>query len=207
MEVGCGNGNTLRIIKEACKSAIVIGIDMDSQDLKYAQKRDLDNLIQGDIHFPPFANRFDIICLFDVLEHISDDDLVLSKLRHMITDGGYIFLTVPAHPSMWSYADEIVHHYRRYKAEELEGKLIQSGFHVEYISYYMASILPLVWTIRKLKNMMRGSTPQDLTLDERKIVPVANEILTALLVQEARLITRRWRIPFGTSVIVVGKKI
>ncbi len=84
---------------------------------------------------------------------------------------------------------------------------MQLGFHVEYISYYMARILPPIWTIRKLKNMMRSSTPQDLTCDERKIVTVVNEILTVLQAQEARQISRRWRIPFGTSVIAVGKMI
>ena len=206
LEMGCGDGNTMRIVQDACRSGQVIGMDMDSEDLKYARKRGLDYLIQGDIHSPPFSERFNAICLFDVLEHLSDDDKVLLKLHHMIKDDGYILLTVPAHPSMWSYADEIAHHYRRYKIEALEGKLIQSGFHVEYISYYMAGIFPLVWTIRRLRNMVRRGTAQDLALDERKIVPIVNEILTAILTQEAWIIARRWKIPFGTSLIALGRK-
>ncbi len=60
------------------------------------------------------ANSYEMIGMFDVLEHIEDDQGILQKLRGNLTDNGSIVLTVPAYPSLWSDFDVRAHHQRRY---------------------------------------------------------------------------------------------
>ena len=48
---------------------------------------------------PPLGAGYSLVSLFDVLEHIDDD---LGTLRHtesILEPGGFLVLTVPAHPS------------------------------------------------------------------------------------------------------------
>ena len=71
--------------------------DIHSNGLQYAKKRGLQKLYQFDLFNPPFEEEFDVICLFDVLEHLSDEKQALECLKKMLKPGGLIILTVPAH--------------------------------------------------------------------------------------------------------------
>ncbi len=202
----------LRVLERACYGGTIIGLDLFSEGLVYARQRTSCHLIQGDIHVAPFAKQFDIIGLFDVLEHLPDDMKVLRDLYTMLARDGVLLLTVPAHKSLWSYFDERSHHYRRYELAELEGELISAGYKVEYISHYMASIFPLVWLGRRfysLKCKRRAgdaNLKHDRVLTELKVVPIVNNLLALWLGQEARLIARRHRLPIGTSILAIARK-
>jgi hypothetical protein len=49
-------------------------------------------------------------------------------------------------------------------------------------------------------------TVNDLAAEELRIIPIFNELLTWLLMQEARIIAKRLRSPLGTSIVVVARK-
>lgn len=212
LEIGCGTGNVLRVLDQACPGGIVIGVDLFAQGLRYARHRTICPLIQGDIHHLPFNTQFDLIGLFDVLEHLPDDEGILQHLQSMLKPGGRLFLTVPAHPSLWSYFDIDSHHCRRYKPAELEARLLGAGFKVEYLTQYMASIFPAVWLGRRVAKLLgkhlaiSRDSIHDLALRELRIRPVLNEVLAFLLEQETRAIARRIRLPIGTSLLAIGHK-
>jgi SAM-dependent methyltransferase len=161
---------------------------------------------------PPFHTSFDLIGMFDVLEHLPDDMSVLRDVRTMLGPNGRLVLTVPAHPTLWSYFDEAACHYRRYLAAELARKLTTTGYEIVYQTYYMASIFPLVWAGRRLAPLQQreqtahSNHTHALAQNELRIVPIVNDVLTWVLSQEARLIDIRRRLPFGTSVLMVAKK-
>ena len=213
MEVGCGTGSVLRALENACPDGMVYGMDLFREGLEYARKRVLCPLIQGDIHWPPFGAIYQVIGMFDVLEHLSDDLEVLRDIYRMLSPEGALVLTVPAYQSLWSYFDEASHHVRRYEKEELRARLVEAGFSVEYLSPYMMSIFPLVWLNRRLTTLWSGYSATDmkrnheLSSKELKITPVINEVLTWLLSREARSILRRKIMPVGTSLIAVARKI
>ncbi|MBI5927704.1 MAG: class I SAM-dependent methyltransferase [Chloroflexi bacterium] len=212
LEVGCGTGNVLRQLEQVCAKDSVMGMDLFWDGLHYAQKRVTCPLIQGDMHNPPFGVKFDLIGLFDVLEHLPDDSQVLTDLYQMLAPGGKLLLTVPAHTSLWSYFDEASHHYRRYQKSDLQQKLTSAGYEIEYISYYMMSIFPLVWLGRRLASL--ANQPKDRQLAdanemasrELKITPGVNGLLTAWLMQESRLIAGRKQLPIGTSLLAIARK-
>ena len=156
--------------------------------------------------------QFHLIGLFDVLEHLPDDMQVLRDVHTMLAQDGVLLLTVPAHPSLWSYFDEASHHCRRYRLGELRSKLNNTDYQVEYLTQYMASIFPVVWLGRRLKSLIdrRPSGSADrtnaLARAELRITPVANGLLAFLLAPEARLIARRRRLPMGTSLLAIARK-
>jgi len=212
LEVGCGTGNVLRVLEQICPHGTVIGMDLFAEGLAYARQRTTCSLVQGDMHATPFGTQFDLIGLFDVLEHLPDDVWVLRDLCGMLTSGGVLLLTVPAHPSLWSYFDEASHHCRRYELAELESKLICTGYRIEYMTQYMASILPLVWTGRRLASLMDrrpaddSGRIDDLGRHELRVMPVLNGLLNLLLAQEVRVISQRRQLPIGTSLLVLARK-
>lgn len=212
LEVGCGNGNTLRVLEQACPGGTVIGMDVFAEGLPYARSRVGCGLVRADMRQPPFTARFQLIGIFDVLEHLPDDRRVLNDLHAMLDPGGGLLLTVPAHPALWSYFDRVSRHCRRYAPAELEGKLSDAGFRVEYLTQYMATIFPLLWVGRRLASFFgknrtdTGELAHGLARQELRIVPVLNGLLTFLLIQEIHFIARRRRLPIGTSLLAIARK-
>jgi SAM-dependent methyltransferase len=206
LEVGCGTGNTLRMLEEATGGALV-GMDLFAQGLSYARRRVACPLLQADLRQPPFDSAFDFVGLFDVLEHLPDDLAALRHLRHILRPGGFLCLTVPAHRRLWSYADEAGRHVRRYEKTELAEKLVMAGFGVEALSFYMASVLPLMWLGRRLAGMIRrNKSGYESFRQELRVIPVFNEIMLLLLQWETRLLAQGRALPFGVSLLAVGRK-
>ena len=212
LEVGCGTGNVLRVLERACPDGVVVGMDLFAEGLLYARERTSCFLLQGDIHAAPFGAQFDLIGLFDVLEHLPDDERVLRDLHAMLAFEGTLLLTVPAHRSLWSYFDEASLHCRRYELAELESKLIRTGYRVEYLTPYLAGIYPFVWVGRRLAALIdrrqadKAGRAADLMSGELRIIPVVNELLTWMLSWEVRLLAGRCRLPIGTSLLAIARK-
>jgi SAM-dependent methyltransferase len=212
LEVGCGTGNVLRMLEKTCARGRVAGMDLFSDGLQFARRRVQAPLIQGDMTHPPFQSCFDLVCMFDVLEHLPEDVDILRSVAKLLEKNGSLVVTVPADLRLWSYFDTASHHFRRYTRADLQEKMEQAGFEVEFISPYMFTTYPLVWLIRRLAGRLNGGRPLDesqiekKSTDELAIVPVVNEILTWLLSLEAGWLASGRHLPFGTSLLAVGRK-
>lgn len=85
----------------------------------------------------PFRDGvFDLVCAFDVVEHVDDDDGALSELFRVAAPGAALLLSVPLHPAHWSAFDDFVGHRRRYQPEPLLAKLAGHGFYVHQSAVY-----------------------------------------------------------------------
>jgi SAM-dependent methyltransferase len=205
LEIGCGTGNVLRVLERACDRGTVVGMDLFAEGLRHARRRVSCPLVRGDVQRPPFAQPFELIGLFDVLEHLPDDAGMLRSLRALLAPGGRLVLTVPAYRSLWSHFDEAVGHQRRYSPGALEHRLEEAGFGVDYLTPYMAAIFPLVWLGRRAAGWLgRGRPSTDLY--DLRVPRFGNEILLSLLKPEARLVARRRRLPLGTSILAVARR-
>jgi SAM-dependent methyltransferase len=208
LEIGCGTGNTLQVMAAECRGGRVFGFDADLGSLDHARDRVGPRVMQADIAWTPFAAsmRFQLIGMFDVLEHIADESGALSRVRELLTGDGVFLVTVPASKRLWSAFDVASHHQRRYEPDELGQRLVQAGFTVEYLTPFMAAVYPLAWIKRRLAASLRASDPFDAAVDDLRVVPVANSILGWLLSPEAGAIARRRRLPFGTSVLAIARR-
>jgi SAM-dependent methyltransferase len=208
LEVGCGTGYVLGGLEKACPRGCVIGMDVHTEGFRHARRRSSCSLLQADVRTAPFTSAFDMIGVFDVLEHLPDDLTVLHQLHALLKPGGKLLVTVPAHPSMWSYFDEYSHHCRRYTLTDLKDKFRAVGYRTEYITEYMAAIFGLVFMGRKVARLSTSdkTSVQKLAAYDLKIVPVINDLLAWALSHEARWVARRRQIPFGASLVVIAAK-
>ena len=152
MEIGCGTGFVLGALRWALPTARLTGSEIDTHGLAIARGRagDAVELIQADALRLPYTAEFDLVCAFDVLEHIVDDQGALSELHRALVPGGGALLAVPQHPFLWSGADAFSHHQRRYRRGELERKCRAVGFDVLYSTSFVTCLLPLMMAQRLL---------------------------------------------------------
>jgi SAM-dependent methyltransferase len=129
LEIGVGEGASATWI---ARRFDYVGVEQDDRSRAFAQAR-LGRVGRGrivaDLDDVPDA-RFDMVCAFEVLEHIADDVAALVEWRGRLNAGGHVLLSVPAHADQFGPHDEVAGHYRRYDRDELVAKLEKAGFAV-----------------------------------------------------------------------------
>lgn len=209
LEVGCGSGNVINALARARDWSRIVGTEIHPSGLAHASPRLPANveLLQADARSLPFARAFDLIGAFDVLEHIAEDELVLSQIQQALLPDGIFLATVPQHPWLWSLADEVAYHKRRYRRGELEGKLSSAGFNVLFSTSYTAVLLPLMVLSRLMsRKKADGAQAREIVRKEFEISPVINGALRAFLGAETALTRRGVSWPFGGSRVIVAQK-
>lgn len=210
LEIGCGNGNVLRHLQQTCAGHAVVGMDAFEEGLRLARRRNCTRLVRGDANHHPFASQFDLVGIFDVIEHVPEDERLLEQIRGILRPGGVLLITVPARMSLWSYFDEASGHCRRYEFDELHGKLEKAGYEVEYITPYMLTLLPLMWCGRRIASLTRGfrtnNSASDMAMREMRLTPGVNGLLKFCLSREIPRVVDRRGLPFGTSLLAVARK-
>ena len=206
LEVGCGSGNVLRVLQRlAGNHGQVEGLELSNEAAEVARARTGLRVTNGYVADLDPDARYDLIAAFDVLEHIADDIGVLVQMRDRLVSGGRLILTVPAHQSLWSAFDVASGHERRYSVSTLSRALRRSGFQVEYITYFMSLLYPMMWLRRRL--LKARELDMGALLDsEFQIVPGVNRVAYELLRREAVAVRRRWHLPMGTSVAAIARR-
>jgi SAM-dependent methyltransferase len=145
-----------------------------------------------------------MLSLFDVLEHLDDDVGALSWARSVLEPGGYLVITVPAHPFLFDDIDRLAFHRRRYRRRELRDRLRAAGFEVCRLTHFMAPLVPLLAVSRRLRRL-RGREAEPQKDAELRLVPGVNGALRALLKLEL-LALRATTLPFGSSLLAIARK-
>lgn len=206
LEIGCGNGNVLAYLKQ--NVADIDGGDVFWGGLRFCRQRvPSANLYHLDVMALPFVESYDIIGLFDVLEHIDDDEKALKEIKRALKPGGNLVLTVPANKLLWSQFDADSHHKRRYSRAELAAKLEQNGFVIKKITFFIFFLFPLLAFIRIAGKVLHKADREfkgKAHLEEKNI-PLLNTFFLGLLRLERQLI-RYFGLPFGTSLLVLAQK-
>ena len=209
IEHGCGTGFVLAELQRLFPRARVLGADLYAEGLALAKRRFAGPLLQTDILTCNFREAFDLVGLFDVLEHLDDDLRVLRALREHLRPGGHLLLTVPAHMALWSDYDWASGHRRRYSRPQLVARLSEAGFAMEYCTEFMFALFPLMFVRRRLKRGRAQSRKEPGAAAERiqeelKIGPLLNRVLELLLRPEPWWIRHRRRLPGGTSLLALA---
>jgi len=80
----------------------------------------------------PYADAsFDLVCAFDIVEHIAGDEAAMAELARVARPGAVMLLSVPLHAASWTVFDEFVGHYRRYEPDALLALIAAHGFALE----------------------------------------------------------------------------
>jgi SAM-dependent methyltransferase len=129
LEVGCGQGSLG--VRLAARYNY-LGLEPDGESCAVAKQRialggrgEVRDVLVESLH-PD--ERFDLVCAFEVLEHIEDDEGALRSWAARLRPGGWLLLSVPAHQSRYAAADQAVGHFRRYDREPMAALLERAGF-------------------------------------------------------------------------------
>jgi 2-polyprenyl-3-methyl-5-hydroxy-6-metoxy-1,4-benzoquinol methylase len=206
-DIGCGSGGLLTFL---AGSGIPVAGACDAyvEGLQIARQRiDLPFLLVDEGRLPPLGPGQPMIGMFDVLEHIDDDQGTLDWVASVLEPGGVLVLTVPAHPFLFDEMDELAHHRRRYRRQELQEKLARAGLETQFLSHFMATLVPMLLVLRWLGRRLRGGRQavRDRRSAELSIVPVLNDLLRVLLRLE-RYWLRMLPLPFGSSLVAVATR-
>lgn len=204
LEVGCGNGAVLGAIARRGNWTRLAGSELHPTGLSCARDRvpRETELVQMDARAIPATGVFDLVGAFDVIEHIDEDEAVLRQMRDAVRSTGGAIVAVPQHPSMWSQADEIAHHKRRYRRGELELKLERNGFRPVFSTSYTSLLLPLMMMNRRRAQI---KTDRDQIAREFALPPFLNALLTAVLRVEVAATLKGLSWPAGGSRVVVAR--
>jgi SAM-dependent methyltransferase len=203
LEVGCGTGFVLAGIRKNLPDLTLAGSEIFAAGLRLAAQRLRGvRLFQMDAQQIPFESEFDIIGAFDVLEHVTNDELVLSQMYQAVRDGGGILLTVPQHPFLWSRVDEYSKHVRRYTAVELKTKVRRAGFSIARATSFVSLLLPLMLISRA--RMRRGEGELDST--EVRLSAPLDFLLELIMDCERAMIRCGIFLPAGGSLLLIAKK-
>jgi len=203
LEIGCGTGFVLSGLRSARPGLSLSGSELFAEALAFSRDR-LPGvaLYQMDARDIPFAEEFDVVGAFDVLEHIGQDEQVLAQMHAATRPGGGIVVTVPQHPRLWSPYDDYAHHVRRYGRAELVAKIERAGFDVQRVTSFVALLLPLMAAAR-LRVRRRGEI--DLAAD-LTCSPRLDRALERVLDVELGLICRGVSLPAGGSLLVIARR-
>jgi 2-polyprenyl-3-methyl-5-hydroxy-6-metoxy-1,4-benzoquinol methylase/ribosomal protein S27AE len=138
LDVGCSTGFVMAALEKA--GLDVAGIDMHRSALLRARTRVGGPLFASTATTLPFFPDFDIVTLFDVIEHVDDEVGMLAQARGALVPHGHVVVTVPAGPNLWTTYDEVIGHKRRYTRATLVAALEQAQFAVRYVSYFNAAL-------------------------------------------------------------------
>lgn len=205
LEIGCGTGFVLKSLTRF-KNCELYGAELYLEGLKYAKKRlPSVKFVQLDIRKTPYEEEFDAVGVFDVLEHIEEDVLVIENIYKTLKRNGLLFISVPQHKWLWSDQDDASDHKRRYSRNEMILKLKKSGFSVEFISSFIFTLLPLMF-LSRLTKRANNEDKKKYDYKELQLSPLLNKLFFIVMFVDEMLIRSGFSLPAGGSLLVVARK-
>ena len=208
-DIGGGNGFvSLALQKKKLKTVLV---EPEKEGAFNAKKRGIKNIICSKLEEIGFEkNSLPVVGLFDVIEHIKEDQKSLTYIFSLIEKGGRLYLTAPAYNFLWSYQDKNSGHFRRYTNKKLNKLLENSGFDIIYKTYFF-SILPiLIILFRTLRSKFKIKQNQEemekVKREHLNSKGLIGRILKIIWKFELRIMKSKKRILFGGSALIVAQK-
>lgn len=208
LNVGIATGATSIMLESFGE---VTSLEYDQECCEFVKKNIGINVIQGSLTELPFKDSsFDLVCAFDVLEHIENHQDATKEIERVLKTGGTSFITVPAYKFLWSEHDDINHHYRRYTRRSLRYTFQQSSNLKEIKSSYFNSVffapIAIVRLLSKLKFRKNKEIRIQSDFQKFKSNSLMNKLLFHLFKCEKYILVKKFSFPFGVSIFSILKK-
>ena len=165
-----------------------------------------DNPDRNRIHICPFdeqflpGKRYSLILMLDVLEHLEHPVAALRHALELLEPDGTFIATVPAFMALWTNHDDMNHHFTRYTKESFRGIAKSAGLNIEEERYLYHWTFPVKLAQGFAERALRLK-PKPPTASEGLV----NEFLCRISRLEQKTVSRL-PMPFGSSLMIVGKK-
>jgi SAM-dependent methyltransferase len=216
IEIGVGQGAMAARVA-ALTSLSYVGVELDPVSFGVAVERiqSAGAVVHNGLLSDVAPSPADMLCAFEVLEHIEDDHEALLEWIDYITPGGHLVLSVPADPERFGPMDIHAGHYRRYSQDGIATLARSAGLVDIAVIPYGA---PLGYALEAVRNRLdakklanaqsAGLRPENLTaasgrtfqFDRRSWKSVGATMATTPF----RYLQRVW--PGGTGLVVVARR-
>jgi SAM-dependent methyltransferase len=211
LELGCGLGGVgVRLAAMAQYTAV----EPDDQSWAAAHERITPHggvVVHGDHNKVP-AGSYDLVCAFEVLEHIADDAAALAEWMPLVRPGGHLLLSVPADPERFGPFDVRVGHYRRYTAEQLRERLAAAGgvdIDVRHYGWPLGVLLEAVRNRLSRDSVSEdGGSAQERTSTSGRVFQPTKALTGAIIGVGVApfLVLQRMRPGTGTGLVAVARR-
>lgn len=202
LDIGSGTGNHL----SGLQKHELVSLDLSEECVEQLSRRFscLPNwkFLVGDISNPKIFSQlepmsFDCVFSSNVFEHIPDDESALRNAVKLLKPGGRVVLVLPAHPELFGDMDKLAGHFRRYNKHAVRELFERAGLEVVRLRY-VNFLGAIGWFINNRlfhhRNLSSGSINFQIRLFDKLLIPIL------------RFIEGDKSLPFGQSLICVGKK-
>jgi SAM-dependent methyltransferase len=203
LDCGSGTGSLSRYVGAEAR---LVGLDVSVKGIEESNTGG--RFVCASVEQLPFTSgSFDVVCAFDLLEHLDDDVEVLRNIGRILKSKGYLLVSVPAYRLLWGELDEVAHHKRRYTLRELSRKLISSDFVLERATYFNSFLFPLVLIVRLTERLRRFRSPQQSENSDFGLAGdgFVNGLLGMLFRMELPYL-RHFNFVYGGSIFCVARK-
>jgi SAM-dependent methyltransferase len=196
LEVGCGPGLMLTAFRR--RGWRVFGIERNEAAAEIARQALGPNTIATSMEGLPADARFDLIVLFQVLEHIGEPVALLRKCERRLAPGGFLIVNVPNFSSwqsrfagsQWMHLD-VPRHLVHYTPKTMTRTLKCAGLTLSALSFTSLEHDPYGWvesTISCLTGRTNTLTRSLMGLDEFSPQVLFSWVLGATLLPLASLL-------------------
>ncbi len=200
LDVGCGDGLFFDALGAIDGVELVEGVEPAAPLVSPGGPH------RAQIHIAPFDARFEpgrrysAVLMLDVLEHLAEPEATLRRAVALLEPGGVFLATVPAFMALWTRHDDLNHHRTRYTKRSFGALAAAADMRVDEARYFFRWTVAAKLATRLAEALVPGA-PAAPTLPSAPL----NRALYALSRMEERLIGGL-PIPFGTSLMVVGRR-
>ncbi len=197
LDVGCGDALFLPALEEFGRPE---GIEVEASIVDPAGPY-ADRIAIGpfDSSFRP-GRRYTLITMLDVLEHLPQPEDALRHALSLLTEDGLLLITVPAFRALWTSHDDLNHHQTRYTKRTMARVAKACGLEIIEARYFFHWTCPMKLLVR-LKESVFPSPPRPT-----RVPPVFLNWLGLGLSRSEQLTLGRLQVPFGSSLLVVGRQ-
>lgn len=145
LDVGCATGNYLAEMRKHGWQVTGVELQVDAAD--YARRRFDIDVFNGDLmecQFPP--HTFDVITLWDVLEHTHDPVAILKETFRILKPDGLLIFSIPNPNSVWAHrfgafwiGYDAPRHLHLFYGDNLQQLLAVTGFRFEGSEHFLAT--------------------------------------------------------------------
>ncbi len=205
LNVGVATGSTSEML---AKYGEVTSVEYDHECCLFLKSKLGMEVIEASVTALPFQNdTFDLVCAFDVIEHVEEDQQAVNELKRVCKADGHVFCTVPAFRFLWSNHDDVNHHIRRYTAESFRNLFLGNG-NIIFSSYFNFLLFIPVTIFRLLSkllpgNSLRSGAGSDFTIKGSHIF---SPLFFRLFKVEDIRIRKHKSLPFGISYLLLWSK-
>lgn len=200
LEIGVGLGDVSHYLTKQPQIKSGLAVEFSPEAANLLRKRTAhssklqvleEDFLRGDY------SQVDLVCAFEVLEHIEDDLSFIRKINQSLNSNGLFLASVPAYQKKWQPQDTWAGHVRRYEKEELMSKLAQGGFEVIELIDYGFPLLSLIRPAKEIYYRWANKKRAHITSSLDKTMQSGTE--RPLFKQQHKLL---WQILYAPFVLI-----